>query len=164
MSEKYFAFLNVSIKSDSSTIQEKVIEIQHLVSNYVNYLNYFLPVVFAFYLYLFFKKKTGINYAEALANSFYWVGTALVFSMVLMLLAAIDVRIWNARFVISTIFYIYAIIQFSGVSKVKGVLKGFLVTFFSYLTFVTFVLIFAVTYLYVVKGIDVFRIFTSSPL
>ncbi len=163
MSEKYFAFLNVSVSSDSNTIQQKVIEIQHLVNSYINYLNYFMPVVFAFYLYLFFKKKTGINYAEAIANSFYWVGTALVFSIVLMLLAAIDIRIWNARFFISTVFYIYAIIQFSGLSKVKAILKGFLVTFLSYLTFVTFVLIFAVTYLYVVKGIDVFKIFTSSP-
>jgi Protein of unknown function (DUF3667) len=162
MSDRYFAFMNVTFKSSSDTMQTKVMEIQHLVSNYVNYLNYFMPVVFAFYLYLFFRKRTGINYAEAMAASFYWVGTTLVFSIILMLLAVFDIRVWNARFLISILFYIFAIVQFSGMPKLRGAAKGIILTFLSYLSFVLFVLIFAGSYLYFVKGINIFRVFSSS--
>ncbi len=163
MSGKYFAFMNVTFNSGSDAVQSRVLEIQHLVSSYVNYLNYFMPVVFAFYLYVFFRKKTGINYAEALAASFYWVGTSLVFSIILMLFAVFDVRIWNARFLVSTVFYVLAILQFSGRPLLSGIIKGILTVFLSYLSFVTLVLIFAMLYLYFVKGIDIFRVFSSSP-
>jgi hypothetical protein len=163
MSGKYFAFMNVTFNSGNDEVQSRVLEIQHMVSTYVNYLNYFMPVVFAFFLYLFFRKKTGINYAESLAASFYWVGTSLVFSIILMLLAVFDVRIWNSRFMVSTVFYVLAILQFSGMTLIRGIIKGILTTFLSYLSFVTFVLIFAMLYLYFVKGIDIFRVFSSSP-
>ena len=163
MSEKYFAFLNYTIKSDSDKVQERVVEIQHLVAQYVNYLNYFMPVFFAFFLYLFFRKKKGINYAEALAASFYWVAKTLVFSVVLMLLSMIDIRFWNARFAVNMIYYIIAVKTFSGLGWGKGILKGLTVSVLSYITFVIFVALLAICYLQFVLGINVFSVFTSSP-
>lgn len=163
MSEKYFAFLNVSFKGNSEIVQEQTLHIQHLVSQYVNYLNYFMPLIFGYYLYLFFRKKERINYAESLAVSFYWVGTTLVFSIILMLLAGIDIRFWNARFFVNTIFYIFAIKKFSNISLTRGIAKGLLVTLLSYLTFVVFVLSLAVSYLYFAEGINIFNVFVSSP-
>lgn len=156
MSENYFAFLNVKTTGTNESAPFNVSEIQHLVSQYINYLNYFMPVIFALYFYLFFRKKTGVNYAESLAISLYWVGTTLIFSIVLMLLSFLEMRIWNARFIVSLGFYIFAIIKFSEVSIVKGILKGIALSTLSYITFVLSVTILIVTYLYFAKGISFF--------
>ncbi len=163
MSEKYFAFISYTVTSDSQKVMERTNEIQHLVGQYVNYLNYFMPVVFGFYFYLMFKKKTGINYAEALAASFYWVGTTLIFSVVLMLLSVIDVRTWNARFIVNEVYYIFAIVKFSELSTFKSLVKGFVVTTLSYLTFILAIIILLAIYLYFSDGINILNAFTSSP-
>ncbi len=161
MSEKYFAFMNVKVTSDSAEELTRISEIQHIVGQYVNYFNYFMPVILAFFFYLFFRKKTGVNYAESLAAAFFWVGTTLVFSVVLMLLSLIDIRIWNARFFIGTVFYIYAMIKFSDISLVKGILKGMAVTTLSYITYILFVSVLVISYLYFAEGINIFNAFSS---
>jgi len=155
MNEKYFAFLNVDMKGEAENTTNRAIEIQHLIGQYINYLNYFMPVVFAFYFYLFFRKKTGVNYAESLAVSLYWVGTTLVFSIVLMLLSVIDIRSWNARFVVNLLFYVFAIITFSDLTIWKGIYKGILVTLLSYISFVLIVMILILSYLYIAEGISI---------
>ena len=156
MSENYFAFLNVTTTTTGESSPLIIHEIQHLVSQYINYFNYLMPVIFAFYFYLFFRKKTGVNYAESLAISLYWVGTSLIFSILLMLLSIIDIRTWNARFLVSFVFYVFAIIKFAEVSVITGILKGFVVTFLSYISFVLFVTVVIISYLYLVKGISIF--------
>jgi len=156
MSENYFAFMNIKTTGTSDLAPQFASEIQHLVSQYINYLNYFMPVIFAFYFYLFFRKKSGVNYAESLAISLYWVGTTMIFSIVLMLISVIDIRTWNARFIVSLAFYIFAILKFSDVSIVKGILKGITLSTLSYITFVLFVTILIVAYLYIAKGISFF--------
>lgn len=161
MSEKYFAFLNVSFPQSGEKLGQSVQEIQHLISGYVNYFNYIMPLIFALYLYLFLKKKTGINYAEALAASYYWAGTSMVFSVILILASAIDESIWNARGVISFIYYTLAIKGFAGYSYLKGIIKGLLITFLSYFSFLIIVLLIAFSYLYLFKGINLFKIFSS---
>ena len=60
MSGEFFAFLNISIKTAES-MQGRIEEMQHLINAFINYLNYFLPVFFALYFYLLFRKKTGIK-------------------------------------------------------------------------------------------------------
>ncbi|MCE1164166.1 MAG: DUF3667 domain-containing protein, partial [Bacteroidetes bacterium] len=77
MNDKYFAFTNFSIKFEES-MHDKVEQIQHVLNAYINYLNYLMPVFLAAYFVLFFRKKSGVNYAESLALSFFWVGTMLV--------------------------------------------------------------------------------------
>lgn len=161
MSEKYFAFLNVSFPQSGEKLGQSVQEIQHLISGYVNYFNYIMPLIFALYLYLFLKKKTGINYAEALAASYYWAGTSMVFSVILILASAIDESIWNARGVISFIYYTLAIKGFAGYSYLQGIIKGLLITFLSYFSFLIIVLLIAFSYLYLFKGINLFKIFSS---
>ena len=158
MSEKYFAFLNYSITS-TGEVMEKTLEIQHLVAQYVNYLNYIMPVIFAFFLYLFFRKKKSINYAEALAASFFWVATTLVFSIILMLLSAIDIRFWNARFFVNSFYYIYAVKTFAGISWGRGIIKGAAVSMLSYFCFVVLVVILVILYLQFFAGVDIFSAF-----
>jgi len=138
LGEKYFAFASYSIQ-DTGDNPGKTEQIQHLISNYLNYCNYFMPVFLALYLYLFFRKKTGINYAESIAASFYWVGTTLVFSIVLMILSLIDVRIWSAGIFINSIFLIFAIIKFTNLKNFKGFLKSILTVYLSYITYGLFV-------------------------
>ncbi len=133
MSSKYFAYINITVTSTSQAA--KIEEIQHLVSKNVNYLNFGLPLIFALVLMLFLKKRRGINYAEALVFSLYSFATLLIFSMVCMLLSIIDVRLWNLRFIFTYSYLLFAVIQFSGYSKIMGILKGTLIIIISYIIF-----------------------------
>lgn len=138
MGEKYFAFASYSVQ-DTGDNPVKAEQLQHMMNNYLNYFNYFMPVFLAFYFFLFFRKKSGINYAESLAASFYWVGTTLVFSILLMILSLIDVRIWSAGVFINSIFLIFAIIKFTEHKNIKGFLKSLLTVYLSYITYGLFV-------------------------
>jgi len=146
MSDKYFAFVSYTIKS-SDDAKEKVEQMQHLVNAYLNYFNYLMPLSFALYFFLFFRKKMNVNYAESLALSLYWIGTTLVFGILFMLLSLIDFRFWNVRFFVNTLFLIFAIVQYTKLPWIKGILKGILVVFLSNITFLIFVG--AVLYLFV---------------
>jgi hypothetical protein len=147
MSGQYFAFLNFTINNPVS-MQEKTEQMQHLINAYINYLNYFMPLFFALYFFLFYKKKTGVNYAESIALSFYWVGTTLVFGIALMLLSLIDIRIWNARFFVNFIFLVFAILQFTKLPKLKGFFKSALMVFLSYFSYALFISLILFVYFY----------------
>ena len=147
MSGKYFAFVSYNM-TYSDNMKDKMEQIQHLVSANINYFNYFMPLSFALFFYLFFRKRTGINYAESIATSFYWMGTTLVFGIVLMLLSFINIRIWDARMIVNLIFLTFAIIQFTGLPKIKGIFKSFLVVILSYFTFIVFVFVILFLYFY----------------
>jgi hypothetical protein len=134
MSGKFFAFLNFTLDNPQN-IQEAAARFQQIINSYVNYLNYFMPLVFAFYLWLFYRKRTGFNYAEFISASLYWIGTTLVFGIVLMLLANIDIRIWNLRFFVNLFYLVFAIGQFTGSFKFGSVIKSFLIVVLSYLSF-----------------------------
>jgi len=155
LSGKYFAFLRVSF-TVSPGVEPTAVEVQQIVSNYINYLNFFIPFVFAFYFRLFYKKKTGVNYAESLASAFYWMGTVMFFSIVLMVLSLIDVRMWNFRAAVSSVYLIYALIQFSGMPLVRGIIKGFITSALSYLSFAAVIFLLGIAYLQFVKGVKIF--------
>lgn len=147
MSGQFFAFLNFSIKTAES-MQDKIEHMQQIVNAYINYLNYFMPIFFALYFFLFYKKKTGINYAESIALSFYWIGTTLVFGIFLMLLSLMDIRIWNARLPLNFIYLAFATFQFTKLPKVKGLFKSILMIFLSYVTYAIFVSLVLFVYFY----------------
>jgi hypothetical protein len=147
MSGQYFAFLNFSFKT-ADTMQGKIEQMQHVVNAYINYFNYFMPIFFALYFFLFYKKKTGVNYAESIALSFYWIGTTLVFGIFLMLLSLIDIRIWNLRFILNFIYLVFAVMQFTKMPKVKGMFKSILMIFLSYFTYAVFVSLILFIYFY----------------
>ncbi len=143
---RYFAFYNTSLSLSGSKLS-KIIMIQHLVSANINYLCFLLPLVFAFILKLFLKKNTGINYAESLVFSFYTFAMVLIFGTVIMLLSMIDIRIWNLRLVISFFYLSFAVMQFSGYSKVKGLVIGGIAVILNYMIYVISVLIIIIGYL-----------------
>ncbi len=160
LSGNYFAFMTAAFQVSGEMTEPELAklhaiqhEIQHLVSANVNYLNYVMPLIFAFYVRLFIKKKTGINYAESVVFSLYVIGTTLLFSMIFMLLSWIYPNIWNLRLIASMIFMIYAIIQYSGYSKVKGIVRGFFASFLSTLTYIIIVAIISFIYIVFVKGV-----------
>lgn len=146
LGEKYFAFLRMSMTSDGPV--EKIEKMQHLMSRNINYFNFLLPVIFAFFFKLILKKRTGVNYAESLVFSFYTTGTLLVAGMFFMLLSIIDIRLWNLRFLFNFIYLTIAVGMFAGYPKVKGFLTGSAVFFLSYLVFVIVVIV--ITFVYFV--------------
>jgi hypothetical protein len=145
LGDKYFAFLRMNISSDAPA--EKIEQMQHLISKNINYLNFILPVIFAFFFKLVLKKRTGVNYAESLVFSFYTTGAVLVAGMFFMLLSIIDIRLWNLRFVFNFIYLTLAISQFAEYRKIKGFFTGALVFFLSYFVFIVLVSIFTILYL-----------------
>ncbi len=154
LSGKYFDFMTATVQVTGDmtvTEQEKVHliqqEVQHLVSANINYLNFVMPLIFALYIKIFLKKKTGINYAESVVFGLYVIGTTLLFSMVFMLLSWISPAIWNLRLVASEVFMIYAIVQFAGIANFKGIVRGFFASFLSYLTYILIVIIISFIYI-----------------
>ena len=145
MSGQFFAFADISLKNASQT--EKIAELQHLISKNVNYLNFILPLMFAFYFKLFTKKKTGVNYAEGLVFSFYTYGTLLVAGAFFMLLSLIDIRLWSVRFLVNYVYLLFAVIQFSGYTKFKGAIRGTVIIILTYITFM--ILIGGISLLYI---------------
>ncbi|MBI5401808.1 MAG: DUF3667 domain-containing protein [Ignavibacteriae bacterium] len=137
-SGKYFAFINLSF-TPQSALHSEFARYQQIINSYINYFNYFMPLFFALYFYLFFKKQLGINYAESIACAFYWIGTTLVFGIILMSLSFLDVRIRNIRIVINLIFLTFAIVQYSKTSNFKTISKSILVIVLSYITFILFI-------------------------
>jgi hypothetical protein len=137
-SGKYFAFINLSF-TPGSELHGNFVHYQQIVNSYINYFNYIMPLFFGLYFYLFFRKQLGINYAESIACSFYWIGMTLVFGIILMSLTFLDVRIRNIRIVINLIFLTYAIVQYSGRAGFKTISKSVIVILLSYITFILFI-------------------------
>lgn len=137
LSKNYFEYQNYT-NSGTATTEKDVMQMQQLISSNIKYFDYFIPLFFALYAYLFFKKKTGINYAESLALSFYWVGTSLLISVLFMLLSLIDIRMWNGAILINIVYLIIAGMQFTKMRKMKGILTSAAVVVLSYLTYLAF--------------------------
>jgi hypothetical protein len=148
--EQFYAFMKLNINTADATPTEME-HVQHMINSYINYLNYFMPVFFALFFYLFYKKKTGVNFAESIAISFYWIGTTMVFSIIIMLLSLIDIRIWDARIPINFIFLIFAVMQFSKGTKFKEILKSLLILFLTNVSYGLFVLLILFIYISVFK-------------
>jgi hypothetical protein len=154
LSGNYFAFMTATMQVSgemTNSQQEKLHviqhEIQHLINANINYLNFIMPLIFALYIKIFLKKKTGINYAESVVFGLYVIGTTLLFSMVFMLLSWINPAVWNLRMVASQVFMIYAFVQYSGYPLFKGIVRGFFASFLSYLTYVFIVIVISFIYL-----------------
>lgn len=146
MSGEYFAFVNFKINM-TDALAGKIQNLQSLIGSFINYLNYAMPFLFALFLHLFYKKKTGINFAESIAISLYWIGTTLVFGIILMMMSLIEIGIFNARFIINIIFLVFCILQFTNMRKFRGILKSLLSVVLSYLAYAVFVGLILLIYL-----------------
>jgi len=139
LSDKYFAFMNATVTTGgdmTETMAAKIHNAQHLVSVYINYLNFAMPLFYAFFIMIFFKKKTGINYAESIVISLYVMGNTLLFGIVLMLFSVFSEKIWGLRLIINLIYMIFVMVQFSGYSKLQGIIRGFFSAFLSYISYI----------------------------
>jgi hypothetical protein len=156
LSDKYFAFVSatVTVNGELSESQAAKIEaIKHTVTANITYFNYAFPLILAMFWLLFLKKKTGINYAESLVSGLYLIGTTLFFGIILMLLSNISSQIWEIRFAVNFVYIIVAYIQYSGYKLFKGIIRGFTLTFLSYIVYVILVSGVTIFYLTVIKGI-----------
>jgi hypothetical protein len=133
---RYYEYLN-----STSENRTELIQMEQVILSYTSYFTYLLPVFLSLYIYLFLKKSTGINYAESVVASLYWVGTSLVFSITFMVLSLIDPRIWNAGTLSSTIFLIFAIMQFKRQKNLRSFLAGLVIVVLSYTTYLFVVLL-----------------------
>jgi hypothetical protein len=150
LSEDYFSYLNQALignKSDKTIFKNvSPAELQHMISNKMNYFMFILPPVFAFFFRVFFRK-TQINFAEALAFSFYIIGFGLLISSLFTLTGYIDIKILNFRFALTYAYYIYAIVQFSQSKIFLGILKSILSLLLTYAIFIIFVTAIILAYL-----------------
>jgi len=155
MSDKYFAFVaaTVTVNEMSESQLTKFEEIKHVITSNINYYNYVFPLIVAMFWRLFLKKKTGINYAESLVACLYLIGTTLFFGLILMILSYFSPRMWEARFTVNVIYIIIAVAQFSGYSKFKSIIRGFTLSFLSYVLYILFVAAVTLFYVVVIKGI-----------
>lgn len=157
LSDKYFAFVTASVTVNGEMSQSQLTkfeEIKHAITSNINYYNYVFPLIVAMFWRLFLKKKTGVNYAESLVAALYLIGTTLFFGLIIMILSSFSPRFWEARFIINGIYIIIAVAQFSGYSKFKSILRGFTLTFLSYLLYVLFVASVTLFYVVVIKGLN----------
>jgi len=142
LSGNYFAYMNSGMNlSDPSSAQ--TINLQNAIVSNIKYFDYLIPIFFSLFLFLFFKKKTGINFAESFAVSLYFTGTNLLFTILFILLSLIDIRIWNYIIIINFLYLVFAFSDFTGSRKTAGVLAnaGLVVSgYFAYLAFVISVL------------------------
>jgi hypothetical protein len=156
LSDKYFAFITATVTVNGEVSESqltKLEEIKHVITSNINYYNYVFPLIVAMFWRLFLKKKTGINYAESLVAALYLIGTTLFFGLILMILSSFSPRLWEARFIINGIYIIIAVVQFSGYSKFKSILRGFSLAFLSYVLYILFVAAVTLFYVAVIKGI-----------
>src|SRR5438477_480205 len=159
LSDKYFAFVNATMTTSgevTETMVTKIHELQHFVTSNINYLNFLLPVIAAFYIKLFFKKKTEINYAESIVIALYINGTILFFAILLMPLTLLNSNIWSLRLLINLVYTIVVLVQFSGYPKFTGIIRAFFATMLSYLTLIIIVGILIICYLQYFKGMKFF--------
>ena len=152
VSDRFFSYINPIMNPNVTQSQMlKVEEIQHLITSNINYLNFFLPIFLAFYLMIFMKKRTGINYAESIVISLYLQGTLMIFGIVTMPFVFLNPSIWQYRFVFNIVYTIFIVIQFGGYSKLSGIIKGFFASVLSMLTYIVLVAIITIIYIVFIK-------------
>ena len=131
LSKNYFEYVNLTGNSDVQS-KKGLTQTQNLINENIKYFDYLIPLFFALIFYLFYRKKTGINFAESLSVSFYWISITLIFSTIFMFLSLIYIKLWTFPIIINIIFLTYATMRFSGNLKFSGVIKGLSIVVLSY--------------------------------
>ncbi len=132
MSKYFFEFQHSG--EEANEIKDSMVA-QNLLNSYINYFEFFMPVFFSVFLYLLYRKKTGVNYAESFAISFYWMGTTMVINVIMILLSVFEIRLWYAGLIINIIYLMYASLQFSGTHRVTDFIRSALFLALSYVSF-----------------------------
>lgn len=142
LSGKYISLVVNSInQAAADSVQASLDKVRDIIQAYKNYMYFLLPFIYAFSLKVFLKKRTGINYAESLVFSLYCYAMFLFFNTIILFLSIIDARMMGLSFPVILIYLSIAVMQFSGCSKIRGLLIGGFVTVLSYLIFVVIIYI-----------------------
>jgi hypothetical protein len=105
---------------------QKIAKQLELIFGNINYLLFLFPLLLAFFYRLFFGK-TGTNYAESLIFAFYVQAHAMLLSVMVLLLALINIRFLVGRQLIEYLYVSFAIVQFSDTSFMGGWIKSTLI-------------------------------------
>jgi hypothetical protein len=122
-----------------------VSELQHMMTNRMNYLMFILLPIFA-YSYKLIFRNLKLNFAESIVFSFYVLGFGMFLSSLLVFLAYINFKLWTLRFILIFGYYIYAMMQFSGEKSAAGFFKSLLSILLSYFMYFIVVIILILAY------------------
>jgi hypothetical protein len=145
LSKNYFSYTN-SASQNSPDDKKELMLMQQLVDQNIKYFDYLIPLFFALFFYLFYRKKTGINFAESLSVSFYWISVTLIFSIIFMFLSLLYVKLWSVPIIFDIIFLTFASMRFSGNMKLSGALKGLTTAILTYAVFLALVVTIILVY------------------
>lgn len=129
-SEGHFSYMKpVFIGADTQEMIDSKVSIsdfQKLLVSRLNYLMFLLPPILAFLHMLVFRNKE-VQYGERLAFYLYILGFGALVSVIFLPLSLITPVMWNLRFLPLSIYYIYAVVQFSKSKPIPGILKAIIV-------------------------------------
>ncbi|MBX7044289.1 MAG: DUF3667 domain-containing protein [Ignavibacteria bacterium] len=150
-SDNFVSFVNKTFMGENAEkyhpMGVSIVEMQHFFFNKLNYFYFVIPPIFALYLSLFFKKMK-LNFAEAMASSFYVIGMGLFISLFLVFFALINVKFWSIRLITTFAYYVYALMSFSNEKTAAGFFKSLGVTLLTYITFAFLLSALAFIYLF----------------
>ncbi len=149
--EEYLKYINETMLGNdrlekANQLGFDVVAFQHIISSKLNYLYFLLPPIFSGYFLLFFRK-IKVNFAEALVFNFYALGLSLLLSTFILLIAFLNFKIWNFKFIITFGYIIYAMVQFSRSGIAAGIFKSIGVVLMGYFTYIFIVVVLVVGYL-----------------
>lgn len=122
----------------------------HFVAQNLNTLLFAMVFIFAFYVWLFFRKTT-YSYAENVVLGFYSVATYMLFSALVMLLTLWQPAVYLGNNFIAIVYLTWVLTDFHPPKRWWGVLKRLLVSLLSYLTYIAFATVVGVFYAWWIK-------------
>lgn len=151
LGDELIAFLQSTFTNEAppktlGSLGSSAIDIQNFVKKNINYFYFLLPPILAGCLSIFFRKNTH-RYAENLVFAFYLTGIGFVFSLILILAAQMDARIFSLRLLILIGFIPFAIQQFMSGNKIVNFLKSLAAVLVSYGIYISAVSLVALLFL-----------------
>lgn len=149
-SEGHFSYMKTTfIGEDSNEIIDGTIsanDFQQLFVSRLNYLMFLLPPILALLHTVLFRNKE-VRYGERLAFYLYILGFGALISVIFIPLALITPVMWTLRFIPLSVYYVYAIIQFSKVNILLGIFKSLIVLVIGNLLYLSIVELLLLGYL-----------------
>lgn len=127
---------------------QKYNELIVIVNQNLNYFSFLMPVTYAFSYFIFYRRKTGINFPESLVVSLYFLGTTLVIGIVFMLLMYFDSFFWSLRTFVIAAYIFYAYYQFAGIKGFRGIFLTIVSTSMGFILAVLVIVVFSLLFIY----------------
>ena len=129
-SEGHFSYMKTTfIGEDTPEMIDTNIstnDFRQLLISRMNYLLFLLPPILALLHTLVFRNK-DVGYGERLAFYLYILGFGALINVIFLPLSLLTPVMWTLRFLPLTVYYVYAVVQFSKSSIVPGIFKSLIV-------------------------------------